>query len=251
MLLENKNAVIYGAGGPIGGAVARAFAREGARVHLAGRTLAKLDALAADIRGAGGEAETAVVDALDEAAVDTHADALVENFGSLDVSLSAINAREVFFTPLAEMSLADFEQPVTTLLRSTFLTTRAAARHMTRQRSGVILSFGGSGAPLRDFFLGGFQVGLAAVEVLCRQLAAELGPHGIRVVTLQSSGVIDAFPADFEGAEAIVEDITSKSILGRGATLADVGNVAVFAASDHARTITATALNITCGTEVP
>ncbi len=157
----------------------------------------------------------------------------------------------MFFTPLAEMKLDDFEQPVTTLLRSTFITARAAARHMIRQRSGVILSFGGSGAPMRDFFLGGFQVGLAAVEVLCRQLAAELGPHGIRVVTLQTSGIVDSIPADFEGAEAIVEDITSKSMLGRGATLADVGNVAVFAASDHARTITATALNITCGTEVP
>ena len=185
MLLEHKNAVVYGAGGPIGGAVARAFAREGARVHLVGRTLDKLEAVAASIREAGGDAETAVVDALDEGAVDAHADTLVERFGSLDVSLCVINAREVFFTPLAEMSLADFEQPVTTLLRSAFITARAAARHMIRQRSGVILSFGGSGAPLRDFFLGGFQVGLAAVEVFGRQLAAELGPHGIRVVTLQ------------------------------------------------------------------
>jgi 3-oxoacyl-[acyl-carrier protein] reductase len=186
-----------------------------------------------------------------ETAVDAHADAVAERFGTIDISICVINAGEVFFTPLAEMKLDDFEQPVTTLLRSTFITARAAARHMIRQRSGVILSFGGSGAPLRDFFLGGFQVGLAAVEVLCRQLAAELGPHGIRVVTLQTSGIVDSIPADFEGAEAIVEDITSKSMLGRGATLADVGNVAVFAASDHARTITATALNITCGTEVP
>jgi 3-oxoacyl-[acyl-carrier protein] reductase len=251
MLLEHKNAVVYGAGGPIGGAVARAFAREGARVHLVGRTLDRLDAVAASIREAGGEAQTAVVDALDEGAVDAHADRLVERFGSLDVSLCVINAREVFFTPLAEMSLADFEQPVTTLLRSAFITARAAARHMIRQRSGVILSFGGSGAPLRDFFLGGFQVGLAAVEVFGRQLAAELGPHGIRVVTLQSSGVVDAFAADFAAASEIADDISSKAILGRGATLADVGNVAVFAASDHARTITATAINITAGTEVP
>jgi 3-oxoacyl-[acyl-carrier protein] reductase len=122
---------------------------------------------------------------------------------------------------------------------------------MIRQRSGVILSFGGSGTPLRDFYLGGFQVGLAAVEVLCRQLAAELGPHGIRVVTLQSAGVVDSLPADYEGGEAIVDDIVGKTMLGRGATLADVGNVAVFAASDYARAITATAINMTCGTEVP
>ena len=243
--------LIYGAGGPIGSAVASAFAREGARVHLVGRTAQRLEALAESIRADGGAAETAQLDALDEGAVDRHADAVAERFGSLDVSLCVITAGEVFFTPLAEMSLADFERPVTTLLRSAFITARAAARHMVRQRSGVILSFGGSGAPLRDFFLGGFQVGLAAVEMLCRQLAAELGPHGVRVVTLQTSGIVDAIPDDTEGAEAIAESIASRTMLGRGATLADVGNVAVFAASDHARSITATAINITCGTEVP
>ena len=66
MLLEGKNAVIYGGGGAIGGAAARAFAREGARVFLAGRTRASLDKVAADIRDAGGTAETAQVDATDE-----------------------------------------------------------------------------------------------------------------------------------------------------------------------------------------
>jgi len=66
MLLENKNAVIYGGGGSIGGAVARAFAREGAKVFLAGRTLATIDAVAEEISASGGVAETAQVDALDE-----------------------------------------------------------------------------------------------------------------------------------------------------------------------------------------
>lgn len=250
MLLENKNAVIYGGGGPIGGAVAHAFAAEGARVHLAGRTRDRLELVADAIRTAGGRAETAVVDAVDEAAVDAFADRVVADFGSLDVSLSVISAGEVFGIPLREMELADFEQPVTTLLRSTFITTRAAARHMVRQGAGVILSFGGSGDPPRDFFLGGFQVWLSAVEVFCRQLAAELGPHGIRVVTLQSAGVVDSFPSDIEGGQAIIDDITAKSMLGRGATLADVGNVATFAASDHARAITATAINVTCGAQL-
>jgi NAD(P)-dependent dehydrogenase (short-subunit alcohol dehydrogenase family) len=99
MLLDGRNAVIYGGGGAIGGAVARAFAREGARVHLAGRTLAPLERVAEQVRAAGGVAETAVVDALDEGAVDQHADAVA---------------------------------------RGMFLTSRAAARHMLRQGSGVI-----------------------------------------------------------------------------------------------------------------
>ena len=66
MSLEGKTAVIYGGGGSIGGAVARAFAREGAGVFLAGRTLERLEAVANEIRKAGGMAEVAEVDALDE-----------------------------------------------------------------------------------------------------------------------------------------------------------------------------------------
>ncbi len=90
MLLEDKNAVIYGGGGSVGGAVARAFAREGARVFLAGRTLATLEEVAEEIRSAGGVAETAQVDALDEKAVDEHADAVAAQAGSIDVSFNAI-----------------------------------------------------------------------------------------------------------------------------------------------------------------
>ena len=89
-LLDNKTAVIYGAGGAIGGAVARAFAREGARVFLTGRDVAKVDAVADEIIGAGGAAETAQVDALDENAVDEHLAAVVERAGSVDISLNAI-----------------------------------------------------------------------------------------------------------------------------------------------------------------
>jgi len=145
----------------------------------------------------------------------------------------------------------DFERPVMTAVRTTFLTTRAAARQMIRQRSGVILTFGGYGTPISDFYLGGFQIGLSAVDALRRQLAAELGPYGIRVLTLQSTGVVpETIPEDHAGREHVTDEIASRTLLKRGATLGDVGNVAAFAASDNARAITATALNITCGDEV-
>jgi 3-oxoacyl-[acyl-carrier protein] reductase len=145
VLLESKNAVVYGGGGSIGGAVARAFAREGARVHLAGRTLESLEKVAEEIRSAGGVAETAQVDALDETAVDEHADALAAGDGSIDISLNVISHGDVQETPLAEMSLEDFARPVVTVVRTMFLTSRAAARHMIQQGSGVILVFGGYG----------------------------------------------------------------------------------------------------------
>jgi NAD(P)-dependent dehydrogenase (short-subunit alcohol dehydrogenase family) len=204
--------------------------------------------VAGAIRAAGGQAETAVLDALDEAAVDRHADAVVERAGSLDISFNVITHGDVQGTPLAEMSVDDYERPVRTAVRTTFITARAAARHMIRQRSGVILVFGGYGDP--GVNLGGLQVAFQALEAVRRQLARELGPHGIRAVTIQTGGIPESVPKDFDGADAITAEIVEQTMLGRAATLDDVGNVAAFAASDHARTITATALNITCGAEV-
>lgn len=149
-MLEDKNAIVYGAGGSIGGAVARAFAREGATVHLAGRTLARLDAVAEQIRSAGGAADTAQVDALDEAAVDAHADDVAARAGSLDISFSLTSFGDVQGTPLVEMPLDDYERPVRTVVRTTFLTSlglrtgaardprgHSADRRDTRIDSGV------------------------------------------------------------------------------------------------------------------
>jgi 3-oxoacyl-[acyl-carrier protein] reductase len=250
MLLDNKSAVIYGGGGGIGGAVARAFAREGATVFLAGRTLATLDAVADAIRSAGGAAETAEVDALDEAAVDRHADAVAAQAGGIDISFNVIAHPYTHGVPLAEMSVDDFMAPVQTAARTTFLTTRAAARHMIPRRSGVILAFGGPGdrsGPSRDYYLGGTQVAFDAIETMRRQLSAELGPHGIRFVTLASGGVPDTLPQGFEGRDQIVDMIEKQTLLGRAATLEDVGNAAAFAASDWARTMTAAIVNVSCG----
>ena len=112
MLLEEKIAVIHGGGGAIGGAVARTFAREGAHVFLAGRTQARLDAVAADIRAAGGRAEVARLDALDETAVDRHADAVAAQAGRIDIALNAVGFVHVQGTPFAELSLDDFMHPV-------------------------------------------------------------------------------------------------------------------------------------------
>jgi 3-oxoacyl-[acyl-carrier protein] reductase len=81
-------------------------------------------------------------------------------------------------------------------------------------------------------------------------LACELGPHGIRVVTLESGGVLEAVPEDSEGRDTIIERIVAATMLGAAATFDDVGNVAAFAASDQARTITGSTINIACGTTI-
>ncbi len=244
MLLEGKVAVVYGAGA-IGGAVARAFGAEGARVFVGDRTGAKAEALAAEIEGAGGSARGLEVDALDAAAVRGFVDAVAGEAGRLDVSFNLISVGDVQGTPLVEMGWEDFMRPIETAVRSNFLTVNAAVPHMTD--GGVVLFFGGSGDPVRDYSIGGFQVALHAVEAMRRQYASELGAAGVRFVTLRTGGVPESVPADFEGGEQLGEALAAATLTGRAATLEDVGAVAAFVASDRARTMTAATVNVSAG----
>jgi NAD(P)-dependent dehydrogenase (short-subunit alcohol dehydrogenase family) len=244
-LLRGKTALIYGGGGAIGGAVGRAFAAEGASVHLAGRTEARLEKVARDIREAGGLAETAVVDALDEEQVDAFVNRVAKKSRRIDISFNVISFGDVQ-QPLMEIDADDFTRPITLAARTHFLTTRAAASHMVKQRSGVVLMFGGSG-PQTLHGLGGFKVALDAMEGLRRQWALELGKHGIRVVTMVTGGIIETIPWQAESREEIVVEIARAAHLNRTATLADVGNVASFIASDRAAAITDATVNISAG----
>jgi 3-oxoacyl-[acyl-carrier protein] reductase len=258
VLLEQKNAVIYGGAGRVGRAVAQAFAREGARVFLAGRTLATLDEVAAELAGAGGAVETARVDALDERAVDAHADHVAETAGGIDVSFNAIGHGDVHGLPLLEMSMEDFLRPVETAVRSQFLTTRAAARHMVRQRSGVIMAITATTARLAIPEVGGTWVAFDAIESLSRQWACELGRHGVRAIWLQTTGLpetiadTDLQPGYGTGPDAMTREehlawMRRSTMLDRLTSLAEVGNMAAFMASDQAGAVTAAAANITCG----
>jgi NAD(P)-dependent dehydrogenase (short-subunit alcohol dehydrogenase family) len=250
MLLSGKNAIVYGAAGSIGGAVSRAFAGEGATVHLTGRTTETLEALAEEIRAGGGNAETAVVDALDEAQVDEHADRVASEAGALDVSFNLISHPSTHGTPLWEMRVDDFMDSVDTAARTTFITARAAARNMIPRKQGVILAFGGPGdrsGPEREYYLGGTQVAFDTIETIRRQLSIEAGPHGVRFVTLSSGGIPETLPSDFAGRDSIVELIEGQALLPRAATLEQVGRAAVFAASDYAASMTAATLNVSAG----
>jgi 3-oxoacyl-[acyl-carrier protein] reductase len=256
-MLENKNAVIYGAGGAIGGAVARTFAREGARVFLAGRTLASLEPVATDIAAAGGLSETAQVDALDEDAVENHVDEIVEKTGRIDISFNLISVPHLQGTPLVELPVDDFTAPIAGYMQTHLVTARAAARRMVRSGSGVILTM--TTTPDRRAIpnVGSFGVICAAIEALSHTLAAELGPHGIRVVCLRSTGspeapgVREAFTRHAEAASKTRDDfqttMENSTMLRRLTTLTEVADMAAFMASDRASATTGTAANLTCG----
>jgi 3-oxoacyl-[acyl-carrier protein] reductase len=172
-------------------------------------------------------------------------DRLVAETGRLDVSVNVIGLGDVQ-KPLRELALQQFLQPITTAMQNQFITTSAAARHMTARGGGVILCFGGNG-PQTLPGLGGFKIALDAMEGLRRQWACELGAHGIRVLTMRTGGIPETLPQDFPGRDEIIAGLVEPTLLKRTATLSDVGNVATFLASDLAASITSTEINISCG----
>ena len=254
MMLNDKTAVIYAAGGAIGGAVARAFAREGARLFLTGRDAAKLDAVAEAIVAAGGDVETAQVDALDEQAVEEH----LESVGRVDISFNAIGPGATpERAPLTELSVGAFARPIAFYTNANFITATAAARHMSGHGSGVIVALTAvpGRAPARR--LGGAAPAWAAVEAFSRSLALEMGPAGIRVVCLRSHAIPETplIEANFATAAEAAgvssgqfrEMLEQDTLLKRLPTLAEVADTAAFLASDRAGAMTATVANLSAG----
>ena len=255
MLLENKVAVVYGAGGAIGGAVSRAFAREGAKVFLTGRLRGPVEAVATDI----GSAEAAAVDALDERAIDQHLQAVIDRAGRVDISFNAIGIPDANLVgvPLVDLHVEQFSLPITDYARSYFLTARLAARRMLANKSGVIMTvtalLGRSGVPL----VGGYGPAMAAKEALTRSLSAELAPHGIRVVGLrpqampETSTIREAYEprANATGMtwQQWQDALASRNHARRLMTLDEMANMAAFMASDGASGMTGTTVNLTMG----
>jgi NAD(P)-dependent dehydrogenase (short-subunit alcohol dehydrogenase family) len=260
MMLKDKVAVLYGAGGAIGGAVARAFAREGAELFLTGRNLAPVEAVTREVVSAGGSAGAAEVDALDEQALDKHLQSVIDKVGRVDISFNAVGFpnTKILGVPLVELDVAQFSLPIATYTTSYFLTARLAARHMLRNKSGVIMTVTSlhsrTGIPL----VGGYGPAQAANEALTRDLSAELAPHGIRVVGLRPqamgrvSGTIkEAFEPRAKASgmtwEQWLEALASRTPARRLMTPEEMANVAVFMASDKASGMTGTTVNLTMG----
>jgi NAD(P)-dependent dehydrogenase (short-subunit alcohol dehydrogenase family) len=255
-LLQGKNAIIYGGGGGIGGGVARAFAREGATVFLAGRTRGTLEAVATAITASGGSADVAVLDALDEHAVDAHVRDVVANAGSVDVSFDLVSRGDVQGIPLVEMATDDLLRAVVNGLQSSFVTARAAGRRMIEQGSGVILHLNSASGAGAMSGLGSTGPADAATEAFMRYLAAEVGPHGVRVCGIWTAGVADTLTKEkltgvggdnAPDPRTVEEMIAGMAALRRAPRVADVAETAVFLASERAAGITGTMTNVTCG----
>jgi NAD(P)-dependent dehydrogenase (short-subunit alcohol dehydrogenase family) len=260
MLLKDKIAVIYGAGGATGRAVAQAYARNGAKLYLTGRGAESLEGTARIVAGEGVSAEVALVDALDENAIERHAADVVRKAGRIDVSFNAITPVPQPGTqgiPIAALPVDSFLAPINLYLRTHFLTARAAAKRMAEAGSGVILMLTPEPARLGAPLVGGMGPAWAAMEALSRNLSAEFAPKGVRSVVLRSTGLPEtktistvfglhaqALGIPREQFLAFIEGMTHRK---RSTTLAEVANAAVFAASDSGSGLTGTVINLTGG----
>lgn len=259
MILKNKVAVIYGAAGAIGSTIAQAFAREGAHVFLTGRSIRAVDELAKVVNTAGGRAQAAQLDALDELAVEAHLNGVVNRAGKIDISFNAIGLAQTGIQgiSLAQLSLESFMLPLNTYLRSHFLTARAAVRRMVEKKSGVILMHTPEPARLGAPLVGGMAPAWAALEALSRDLSAEFGSQGIRSLCLRTTGIPETATIELvfglhasaigiprEQFQALLE---SMSHTRRSTTLEELAHAAVFAASDRASGMTGAVVNLTGG----
>lgn len=261
MRLEGRTAVIHGGGGAIGGAVARAYAREGAWVFLAGRSLPPLRAVAAEIEAAGGRVELAAVDALDESATTAHAAAVARKAGGIDVLVNAVGVDHVQGVPLAELSVADFSYPIDVYTRAAFVTAKATAPFLSRKdapRAGLVLQVTPPGARLTSAGFLGHSVACAAVEAMTRLLASELAPT--RVVAIRSHAIGDAVARSYTKhlfgrlaaqagvtVDAQLSRFASGTLTGSLPTLAEVAETAVYLASPAASAMTGAVVNLTSG----
>lgn len=263
-LLAGKVAVIYGGGGAIGGASALAFAREGARVFLAGRTLGRVREVAEQVRARGGHVEVDVVDVLDEAAVEAHAARVALQAERIDVVLNAVGLMHVQGKSFGEQSLEEFSTPVIGYTRAHFIIAHAAARYMMAQRGGVILALSTPGAVLPGPGFMGYGVACAALEAMTRHLAGELGAYGVRAVCMRADAIPDALSRS-HSREIFTEVATAhgttpesmlaahaerETLLRRLPTLQQVAEAAVFFASERAAATTGAIVNLTCGSLV-
>jgi len=260
--LKNKVAVVYG-NGAIGGAVARAFAMEGAKIFLAGLTPVKLKAIADEVLIEGGVIETAEVDALDEQAVEKHMNEVIKKAGKVDISFNAIGvaSKDVQHTLLIDLPVANFSYPIVTYTESHFITAKAAARRMTKQGHGVIIMHTANLSQVNAPLGGGRGPAWAALEALCRGLSVECGEYGVRAVCLFSTAIPEtpiienAFTELYEAKakasgmsraqfDAVAASSTHRKKL---TTLQELTDAAVFVASDEGSAITGTVLNLTAG----
>lgn len=250
-LLKGKTAIIYGAGGSVGGAVAKAYSSAGAHVYLAGRGE---ENLAKTARGSlnGSDADIAVVDACDRHAVEGHMRRVIEASGQIDIVFNAVTYGDIQGQSLAELDVDSFADRMQRTVAAQYNVVKAAARHMIPKGAGLISTITGHGQPWPG--MGTTMVSWGLVEAMLRQWAADLGPKGVRVAWLRTGGFLESvtgnrdYGSSYTGdaeLDEVVSALRDATMLKELPSVEEAGRAAVYLA--ESRHVTACAINLTAG----
>lgn len=265
MILSSKTAIVYGGSGAIGSAIVRAFHKAGANIFMVARNAGKLQKVAAGIDDGSGRIHTSAFDVLDEAAVNRHASEVVAQTGRIDISVNMTGTFHIQGVSFPDLNLEDFMFPIDHYIRANFITAKAAAKYMVKQKSGVLLSISTPGSKLPGTGFMGYGLACSGIEALNRHFAGELGAYGIRSVCLRPDAMPEAAAkgshskdvfmkaagsAGISIDEMLEQHAQANTLLKRLPRLEEVANTAVFMASDQASAITGTVANLTCGSLV-
>jgi NAD(P)-dependent dehydrogenase (short-subunit alcohol dehydrogenase family) len=259
--LKDKVAVVFAASGEIAGAVARSFAQHGAKVYVTARNLDAVKALAGEIKAAGGRAEAAKVDALNENEIDGFLQKVSADNGKLDVVFNGIGVSysEMGGRPaIGEATFEQFMAPMQKICGSQFLTSRIAAKYMVQTGSeGTILLLTAQLSRVKFPHLSGMTAACAAVEGLTRVMAAELGGQGIKVICICAGALLETSRIDGSidvtakqlgiPKEQIVAQYKAFDILKTDLTLQQVGETAAFLAGKTGAAFNSHIVDVDCG----
>ena len=261
MLLDGRTILVSGAGPGLGRACARLALRDGANVVMTARSGGRLAALAAELDPTGDRVLAQAADITDQDACTSAADAAVERFGGLDavVNVAAIDTRHNSFDELTD---GDWKANLEINVIGTVHVVRAVVPHMRARGGGSIVIIGSQASlrPVRVVPQSAYGASKAALLSVARDMAAELGPDGIRVNTVIPTWMwgpnVELYCQWQAGERGITADevkaeIASTMALREMPNVDDVAEAVVFFASDRARMITGQSLLVNAGEMFP